>query len=193
VSAKDATLRWRAKNRDKVLAQKKRYNEKHREKIAAWKQAWHQRRLLDPVYRETHRAALKAWNDAHPEQGRARIDRYQERHPERVKATFDRWRKNNPIRAAAGPARRRARIAGAAGDLTPAQAEELFEEYRGFCAYCPARATTIDHVVPLAEGGEHMKDNCVPACSFCNSSKKNRPLLVWLATRKRRSLHAVHG
>ena len=48
----------------------------------------------------------------------------------------------------------------------------------------PALATSLDHVVPISKGGQHTKDNLVPACAYCNGSKNDRPLLVWMATRR---------
>ncbi|MBN9110105.1 MAG: HNH endonuclease [Pseudonocardia sp.] len=44
------------------------------------------------------------------------------------------------------------------------------------CAYCNARADTIDHVVPRSRGGAHSWDNCVAACRACNSRKADRLL-----------------
>jgi 5-methylcytosine-specific restriction endonuclease McrA len=41
------------------------------------------------------------------------------------------------------------------------------------CHYCPAPATTVDHVVPVARGGGHA-GNLVPACTSCNASKGAR-------------------
>lgn len=42
------------------------------------------------------------------------------------------------------------------------------------CAYCGAKATTIDHVLPRSRGGEWSWLNCVAACTTCNSRKGNR-------------------
>jgi 5-methylcytosine-specific restriction endonuclease McrA len=54
---------------------------------------------------------------------------------------------------------------------------------RGRCAYCGAPATSADHVVALAAGGSNGIENLVPACAFCNSSKRDRPLAEFLARR----------
>lgn len=47
---------------------------------------------------------------------------------------------------------------------------------RGVCHYCggkfPRKELTMDHVVPLARGGESTKGNIVPACRECNQKKK---------------------
>lgn len=48
------------------------------------------------------------------------------------------------------------------------------DRYR--CAYCGARAETIDHVVPRSRGGEHCWENCVACCARCNHRKADRLL-----------------
>lgn len=42
------------------------------------------------------------------------------------------------------------------------------------CAYCGAKAATIDHILPRSRGGEWSWLNCVAACEKCNSRKGNR-------------------
>lgn len=42
------------------------------------------------------------------------------------------------------------------------------------CAYCGAKATTIDHLLPRSRGGEWSWTNCVAACEACNGRKGNR-------------------
>jgi len=47
---------------------------------------------------------------------------------------------------------------------------------KGICNYCEKtfkpEELTMDHVVPIARGGESVKNNVVPACKECNSKKK---------------------
>jgi hypothetical protein len=43
------------------------------------------------------------------------------------------------------------------------------------CYYCGQDATTVDHVIPIAKGGDPINmDNMVAACRRCNSSKGSR-------------------
>jgi 5-methylcytosine-specific restriction endonuclease McrA len=44
------------------------------------------------------------------------------------------------------------------------------------CAYCAARADTIDHVLPRSRGGRHEWNNVVAACASCNHGKGDRLL-----------------
>lgn len=50
------------------------------------------------------------------------------------------------------------------------------------CAYCPAFATHLDHVVPLSKGGADKESNIVPACAACNLSKGAKTLAEWSET-----------
>lgn len=45
---------------------------------------------------------------------------------------------------------------------------------RHVCGYCGGRATTIDHVIPRAQGGVHRWENVAAACKPCNSRKRDR-------------------
>jgi 5-methylcytosine-specific restriction enzyme A len=46
----------------------------------------------------------------------------------------------------------------------------------GLCHYCqhkfPPGELTMDHVVPLSQGGCSVKGNLVPCCKQCNTAKK---------------------
>jgi 5-methylcytosine-specific restriction endonuclease McrA len=64
--------------------------------------------------------------------------------------------------------------------------EYLLEQFGGRCAYCPAQAKTWDHVIPVADGGETVPGNILPACLSCNSSKKASDLVEWLKCTGRR-------
>lgn len=42
------------------------------------------------------------------------------------------------------------------------------------CGYCPAPATTIDHILPRCRGGRNSWKNTVAACGPCNQRKGDR-------------------
>jgi hypothetical protein len=56
------------------------------------------------------------------------------------------------------------------------------------CSYCGAPLElgfhgTVDHIEPREEGGDDHWTNMTPACKRCNSAKRDRPLLLFLARR----------
>lgn len=72
---------------------------------------------------------------------------------------------------------------------------EIAADQLHLCVYCsrsllPAEGqwdrlqATVDHVVSRADGGTDERDNLVAACYSCNSSKREQPLLVFLARRR---------
>lgn len=81
-----------------------------------------------------------------------------------------------------GPTRAR-KLARARGlDVIPSWwREQCFEDFGGACAYgCGGLASTIDHVWPVALGGQSRPDNLVPACHSCNSRKKASDPRLWI-------------
>jgi len=57
------------------------------------------------------------------------------------------------------------------------------------CSFChgmlgPDNPATADHLIPLNAGGTSHAWNLVPACRSCNSSKRDKPVAEWLATRE---------
>jgi predicted restriction endonuclease len=57
------------------------------------------------------------------------------------------------------------------------------DDYR--CRYCQKQLTrftaTLDHVKPVAEGGDNSLDNLMTACLNCDSRKHHRPVGDFLA------------
>jgi 5-methylcytosine-specific restriction endonuclease McrA len=40
------------------------------------------------------------------------------------------------------------------------------------CQHCGAKATCVDHIVPVSKGGDPLDaDNLVASCNYCNSAK----------------------
>ena len=61
----------------------------------------------------------------------------------------------------------------------------------GVCYYCDASvdksSATMDHVVPISQGGKSTKGNIVVCCKSCNTEKKSMTAVEWLLAKS--SLH----
>lgn len=57
---------------------------------------------------------------------------------------------------------------------------EVFKRDEFICQYCgqhpPKVILHVDHIVPVAEGGQNDEDNLVTACDVCNLGKGAKPL-----------------
>lgn len=48
------------------------------------------------------------------------------------------------------------------------------------CAYCGRKhPTTLDHVIPRAQGGKQHRKNLIGACGACNLEKSDQPWFEW--------------
>lgn len=127
--------------------------------------------------RECKRAARRAWRARNVERERARARAWHHANRKRVAERMRAWKVANPERTRAYRTQRRA--------LLKAATDESAVQWRIViagdpCAYCGGPGETDDHIVPLSAGGLDSADNLVRACSACNDSKWNRPLLLWL-------------
>ena len=114
---------------------------------------------------------------------RGRDAKYRAENPEKNRENARQWRKANPEKNRAQNHRWRARKAGAF--TVPHTEEDLlgFWRFLGIdpdkCWYCAldgrdAPREHTDHLIPLSKGGSETVWNKRPACSACNSSKKDR-------------------
>lgn len=97
--------------------------------------------------------------------------------PADANAKHARWRAAHPATyrawAVRNAAKRRARLRGVhVEDVDP---RALFERDEGLCGICgdpvDRERFDVDHIVPLAQGGEHSYANTQIAHVFCNRSK----------------------
>lgn len=127
----------------------------------------------EPGYHERLLSATREWDRTHPER-RLEIGRkYYRTH------TYALSLKANL---------RRARILQAGREMISKDDwTKILETFEYRCAYClqpentlKASKLTLDHFRPLAKGGTHTKDNVIPACLSCNSSKRDDLIFSWL-------------
>lgn len=77
--------------------------------------------------------------------------------------------------------KRRLRVKALPNTLTWDEWDSACEYFEDSCAYCGAPAfLTMDHLVPVTQGGPKTARNIIPACASCNSSKHNRQAHRWI-------------
>lgn len=101
------------------------------------------------------------------------------------------WSQQNPEKKRIYSQKRRAlKLTNTPPDsmLTIEEWVTILSKHHHRCAYCGCRLgegegeerPTMDHVIPLCQGGQHSKENVVPACKRCNSVKHCRTPEQWV-------------
>lgn len=67
-----------------------------------------------------------------------------------------------------------ARQAGVPATLTVDEWIFTLEYWMYSCAYCGGYYEVLEHFIPVSSGGGTTADNCVPACSYCNTYKRDK-------------------
>lgn len=149
--------------------------------------ARHHERKADPLYREGRRrtgsAAHKRWREKNAEYDRARTARWRAENSDAVTEQYRRWRIANADTVRAKNNRRRALLLEAF--VADVDLQQIWDRDGGICQLCgdsidpelpwpDPMSKTIDHVVPLANGGTHEPANVQLAHALCNCIKGNR-------------------
>jgi len=150
--------------------QRKKYNERYKQYYEEHKNDISRK---NKEYRQSHIEEIKE---------REKIQRQIPENKEKIKERKKAYRETDSYKIEKSRYRhkRRARINGLETSLTAKQWEECKSFFNGCCAYCGKETDiTMDHFVPVVNGGELSRDNILPACPDCNSSKRELDFFIW--------------
>ena len=148
----------------------------------AWREANRERhRDYQRQYRLNHadecRERNKKWDLEHPELVAEYKRTFADNNPEAVNESSRKWRRNHPEHKRTLTRQRRAKILEVGGTITTEEWKAVVEKYGPACLCCKEiRALTMDHVIPVSEGGPHVIGNVQPLCLNCNSSKGTKTI-----------------
>lgn len=128
--------------------------------------------------REKHRKGSLRWQNENLDNHRESARRWVRKNRDKVAETRRQWRQDNPDRHIAHNHSRRANKEKNGGNYTTAEWDELCRryDYRCLACGCSGLPLTVDHVIPLSQGGSNGIENIQPLCSRCNSSKGVRTI-----------------
>lgn len=146
---------WREKNSEACYAQRRKWYAAHTEEMRAYQREY---------YLTNKDAILQDRKDNANRNNARRRKTYQK----------------DSEKAAAFASNRRARITNNGGSFTVQEWAALKTEFDNQCLCCkiaePEIHLTVDHIIPISEGGTSDIDNIQPLCKVCNSSKGTRTI-----------------
>jgi 5-methylcytosine-specific restriction endonuclease McrA len=169
---------WEQANPDKVNAAQQAWRDANREKYGARLRAW---REANP---DRDRQLKRKWYDANTDLAKARERIRYSKNIDEIREKSRAYQRANPEVSRAARQRHRARLKGNGGSFTTAELSALRQAQAGRCAYCGQTHNpdelTIDHIIPVSQGGRNDITNICLACLSCNSSKSDRTPEEWV-------------
>lgn len=154
----------------------------HKTYSAKWEQQNKEKRKLR--YKTEHyKTVRREWSRKYYQENKSYWqDWYQENKPT-ARAKMDEWRANNLDTWNGYGRKRRAMIKGRS--TVPYKGLEIYERDKGFCGICKlpidiklkfpdVNSFSVDHILPIAIGGDDTPDNVQAAHLGCNARKAHR-------------------
>lgn len=163
---------WKARNKEKVLESQKKYREANKELLKEKNKQYinenkEKRAETTKNYREKNKEKVIEYNK-----------NYRKSHKEEIHQYYLSRKESEEYKeiSRAAVRNRRARRNYIEGKITKKEWLDLLEKYGHKCLKCGRTDVKLelDHVVPLALGGEHSIRNAQPLCRSCNGGKHTK-------------------
>ncbi|MDP4158382.1 MAG: HNH endonuclease [Bacillota bacterium] len=162
--------RWREDNQDHVKAYYSQYHQMNKEKRLVAKKKW----------REENKGKISEYYKKYRRGNADKIKQYCEDNKEHLRCYHGEYQRKNKERVREWHHKRVTREKSLPNTLTNEQWEEKRKKFDYKCAYCGKKSLLHrEHFIPISKGGGYTYSNILPACKFCNSSKKDRDFFKW--------------
>ena len=153
--------------------------EKQRLYIASTQEA---RKLYRVTWRERNRIAIRNYANNYSKNNPEKLLTYRSNksleQKEKDKIAKRRWAKNNQKLVNEKTLRYRAKKSN--NGVYKIAISKILKLYQSPCFYCGTKSQIeLDHVIPIARGGQHSIGNLVAACRACNGSKGSKTIMEW--------------
>lgn len=165
-------------DKDRAKARQKAYRIANPEKEKLRNAEYHQRN------KEAISKKQAIWRNENKETASANGAKWREANQERVKYLVSTWQAKNKDKRRVHKQNRRGRLGG--GKLSRDLAGRLFVMQRGLCACCGKTLGDdyhLDHIMPLALGGENVDSNMQLLRQRCNNQKRDKHPISFMQSR----------
>ena len=143
------------------------------------------------AYREKNAKVLakksSEWAKANPDRVNKKNKRWRDANTESIKLKNARWAAANKDLLKTYKHNRRARIVGNGGSISRGLENVLLARQKGKCACClvsvGGKKYHLDHILPLALGGENTDNNIQILCPSCNLQKSAKHPIVFMQSK----------
>ncbi|UIF90885.1 HNH endonuclease [Cupriavidus sp. UYPR2.512] len=166
-SEEELRARKNARSRQRYLENK--------ERLLAQQAEAYKRKSSDPEFLRIKAQRSADYRARNPGKAKEQNARRRAANPDLAREQSRAWFAANPDKRAEYEHNRRARKRQNGGKLSPGIKKKLFDLQGGHCACCREKFKIsdmhLDHIIPLALGGENSDDNAQLLCKPCNQSK----------------------
>lgn len=188
---KDRLDAYLEENRETIQAKRKEYREKNKEKRNRKWREWaeankEQRARKREENKERILARARELYHENKDRYHEYERKYREQNKDKARLRGQKWTESNPEKARAKYGRRRALKRMLPATLSPKDWLDCLNSFSNKCAYCGDDKKVLhqEHVIAQVCGGSYAKNNIVPSCVTCNSSKGIKPMISWYVRRK---------
>ena len=174
--------KYRDNNTEKLKEQKKEYYQENKNRIIENVQEWQSNNqdLVKQYKKKNYEENKDKYHENanlryHTEEGKLKHQVRMKRYSQTEKGRLTNVTKR---------ARRKNKSSQLPSSLTVEDWISCQNHFEHKCCYCGKELKLEqDHFVALSNGGEYTKNNIVPACKSCNSSKNNDDFFEWYKTK----------
>ena len=182
MTKKEQNHQYRANNKDKIREYKRLYYEKNKDKIREYKCLYYEKnkdklREKNRQYQIDNKDKIREYKRLYYSDNKDKFKEYKhlyyEKNKGKLKEEYHQYRKMNPEVTRRSSQRHRARKKKLPDTLTKDEWQNIVDQHFDRCHYCGKKTNDLhqEHKIPVSKGGGYTKDNIVPACKSCNSSK----------------------
>lgn len=169
---REANRRWRENHPDKAAELAKKYRDKDPERTKEYRKREYEKnkaryQAYAKTYRTVNREMVNAKNLEYAKANRDKMRQW-------ARESYQRHKEKAAARAKA----RREKIKALQQGLSRGLVTRLIVSQKGLCAKCACDLSVsghhLDHIMALANGGQHVDENIQLLCPTCNKSKGSK-------------------
>jgi len=173
-AVKKGLKRWRQANKERIAEYDKQYRQEHLVAVTERIKRYHHNN------KKTIAEVHSRWKEANKGRISEKCKQYRQRNLEAITTRQKHYVQGHLEEYRIYNHNFRAKMRNLPHTLTLLQWEQAKLHFDGKCAFCSKEGPmTQEHFVAVDNGGEYTKDNIIPSCGSCNSSKWTHDCLEW--------------